>query len=55
MRNRMLAVQSGIHLLRRENVEIKGAMASLSTTVERGFSIVNGNIRRLGIGRGQEL
>jgi hypothetical protein len=51
----MLAVQSGIHLLRRENVEIKGAMASLSTTVERGFSIVNGNIRRLGIGRGQEL
>jgi Transcriptional activator of glycolytic enzymes len=48
MRNWMLAVQSGIHSLRRENVEIKGAMASLSTTVERGFSIVNGNIRRLG-------
>jgi len=44
----MLAVQSGIHSLQRENVEIKGAMASLSTTVERGFSIVNGNIRRLG-------
>ena len=40
MRNLILAVQSGIHSLRRENVlEIKGAMASLSTTVEHGFSI----------------
>jgi hypothetical protein len=48
MRDSMLAVQPGIHLLRRENVDIKGAMASLSSTVERGFSIVNGNIRRLG-------
>ena len=45
----MLAVQSGIHSLQRENVEIKGAIASLLTTVEQaGFSIVNGNTRRLG-------
>ncbi len=48
MQNWMLAVQSGIHSLQRENVEIKGAMARLSTTVEQGFSIVNGIIRRLG-------
>ncbi len=41
-------MQSGIYFLQREHVEINGAMAILSTTVERGFSIVNGNIRRLG-------
>ena len=30
----MLAVQSGMHSLQRENVEINGAMATLSMTVE---------------------
>jgi hypothetical protein len=51
LRNWMLAIQSGLLSLRRENMEIKSEMAAMKSTmmstIERGFGVVNGNIRRV--------
>ena len=47
MRNYMLQLQSSVMSLRRENIEIRSDIANLKQFVERGFSTVNGNIRRV--------
>jgi hypothetical protein len=51
LRNWMLAIQSGLLSLRQENMEIKSEMAAMKSTmmstIERGFGVVNGNIRRV--------
>jgi hypothetical protein len=42
----MLQLQSGFLSLRRENVEIRNNIAGILQAMERGFHIINGNVRR---------
>ncbi|KAI2490022.1 hypothetical protein MHU86_24566 [Fragilaria crotonensis] len=42
----MLQLQSGFLSLRRENVEIRNDIAGILQAMERGFHIINGNVRR---------
>lgn len=46
IRNQLLGVQSGLLALRQENLEIKTLIYAMKVNVERGFEMVNGNIRR---------
>jgi hypothetical protein len=43
----MFQLQSGFMSLRRENLELRHEISSLMLSMERGFQIVNGNVRRV--------
>jgi hypothetical protein len=45
----MLQLQSGFMSLRRENLELRNEISSLILSMERGFQIVNGNVRRVAL------
>jgi hypothetical protein len=46
LQNWMLQLQSGFLSLRRENVEIRNDIAGILQAMDRGFNIINGNVRR---------
>jgi hypothetical protein len=45
----MLQLQSGFMSLRRENLELQSEISSLMLSLERGFQIVNGNVRKVAL------
>ncbi len=45
----MLQLQSGFMSLRCENLELRNEISSLMLSMERGFQIVNGNVRRVAL------
>ncbi|KAI2508144.1 hypothetical protein MHU86_6317 [Fragilaria crotonensis] len=49
LQNWMLQLQSGFMSLRRENVELRSEIAGIMQAMERGFQIVNGNMRRMAL------
>jgi hypothetical protein len=49
LQNWMLQLQSGFMSLRRENVELRSEIAALSQAMDRGFQVMNGNMRRIAL------
>lgn len=49
LQNWMLQMQSGFMTLRRENIELRNEMSAMMLAMERGFHIVNGNVRRVAL------
>lgn len=47
--NWMLQLQSGFLSLRRENMELRSEIAGIAIAMERGFHVVNGNVRRIAL------
>ena len=45
----MLQLQSGFMSLRRENLELRNEISAMTLSMERGFQIVNGNVRRVAL------
>ena len=49
LQNWMLQLQSGFMSLRRENLELRNEISAMTLSMERGFQIVNGNVRRVAL------
>jgi hypothetical protein len=49
LENWMLQLQSGFMTLRRENIELRSEISAMMLALERGFHIVNGNVRRVAL------
>jgi hypothetical protein len=47
LQNWILQLQSGLLTLRRENIELRNELSAMMMAMERGFSVVNGNVRRV--------
>ena len=45
----MLQLQSGFMSLRRENLELRNEISAMTLSMERGFQIVNSNVRRVAL------
>ncbi|KAI2497397.1 hypothetical protein MHU86_17108 [Fragilaria crotonensis] len=55
LQNWMLQLQSGFLSLRRENIEIRNNIAGMLQAMERGFHIINGNVRRAALQPAQRV
>jgi hypothetical protein len=49
LQNWMLQLQIGFMRLRRENLELRNEISAMTLSTERGFQIVNGNVRRVAL------
>ena len=49
LQNWMLQLQSGFMTLRRENIELRNEISAMMLAMERGFHVVNGNVRRVAL------
>lgn len=49
IRNQLLGVQSALLAMRQENLEFKSSLAAMKVYLERGFEVVNGNVRRIAL------
>jgi hypothetical protein len=47
IRNQLLGVQSALLAMRQENLELKTSLTAMKVCLERGFEVVNGNVRRI--------
>ena len=49
IRNQLLGVQSALLAMRQENLELKTSLTAMKVLLERGFEVVNGNVRRIAL------
>ncbi len=49
IRNQLLGVQSALLAMRQENLELKTSLTAMKVCLERGFEVVNGNVRRIAL------
>jgi hypothetical protein len=49
IRNQLLGVQSALLAMRQENLELKTSLTAMKVYLERGFEVVNGNVRRIAL------